>query len=63
MRKKYARTNCETNGENPRIAVAKKTRNTTSPQVLMNLPVARVNELSVLLPDQWKQLHAARIAN
>jgi hypothetical protein len=32
-------------------------------QVLMNLPAARMNKLSVWLPDQWKQLHAARIAN
>jgi transposase len=30
-------------------------------QLLMNLPAARMNELSVGLPDQWKQLHAARI--
>jgi transposase len=32
-------------------------------QLLMNLPAARMNELSVWLPDQWKQLHTARIAN
>jgi transposase len=32
-------------------------------QLLMNLPAARMNELSVWLPDQWKQFHAARIAN
>ena len=31
-------------------------------QLLMNLPAARMNELSVWLPDQWKQLHVARIA-
>src|SRR5271156_6637476 len=30
-------------------------------QLLVNLPAARMNELSVWLPDQWKQLHAARI--
>jgi len=27
----------------------------------MNLPAARINELSVWLPDQWKQLHAAQL--
>jgi len=32
-------------------------------QLLMNLPAARMNELSVWLPDQWKQLHVARIAS
>jgi transposase len=32
-------------------------------QLLMHLPAARMNELSVWLPDQWKQRHAARIAN
>ena len=32
-------------------------------QLLINLPAARMNELSVWLPDQCKQLHAARIAN
>src|SRR6202789_2444533 len=32
-------------------------------QLLMNLPTARMNELSAWLPDQWKQLHAARIAS
>src|SRR5271154_6110734 len=32
-------------------------------QLLMNLPAARMNELSVWLPDQWKQLQAARMAN
>jgi hypothetical protein len=32
-------------------------------QLLMNLPAARMNELPVWLPDQWKQLHASRIAN
>jgi len=30
-------------------------------QLLMNLPAARINELSVWLPDQWKQLHAAQL--
>jgi transposase len=29
-------------------------------QLLMNLPAARMNELSAWLPDQWKQLHAAK---
>jgi transposase len=32
-------------------------------QLLMNLPAARMNELSAWLPDQWKQLQAARSAN
>jgi transposase len=32
-------------------------------QLLMNLPAARINELSVWLPDKWKQLQAARMAN
>jgi transposase len=32
-------------------------------QLLTNLPAARTNELSVWLPDQWKQLQAARMAN
>ena len=32
-------------------------------QLLINLPAARMKELSAWLPDQWKQLHAARIAN
>jgi transposase len=32
-------------------------------QLLINLPAARLNELSAWLPDQWKQLHAARMAN
>jgi len=30
---------------------------------LINLPAARMKELSAWLPDQWKQLQAARIAN
>jgi hypothetical protein len=29
----------------------------------MNLPAARTNELYAGLPDQWKQLQAARMAN
>ena len=32
-------------------------------QLLMNLPAARISELSAWLPDQWKQLQTARIAN
>jgi hypothetical protein len=32
-------------------------------QLLMNLPATRMNELSAWLPDQWKQLQAARMAN
>jgi hypothetical protein len=32
-------------------------------QSLMTLPAARMNELSAWLPDQWKQLQAARMAN
>jgi transposase len=32
-------------------------------QLLMNLPAARTNELYAWLPDQWKQLQAARMAN
>ena len=32
-------------------------------QLLMNLPAARINELSNWLPDQWKLLHAARTAD
>ena len=32
-------------------------------QLLVNLPAARINEISAWLPDQWKQLHAARLAN
>ena len=32
-------------------------------QLLINLPAARMNELAAWLPDQWKQLQAARIAN
>ncbi|WP_035357491.1 IS66 family transposase [Edaphobacter aggregans] len=32
-------------------------------QLLVNLPAARINELSAWLPDQWKQLQAARMAN
>jgi transposase len=31
-------------------------------QLLINLPATRINELSIWLPDQWKQLHAARMA-
>jgi hypothetical protein len=31
-------------------------------QSLMTLPAARMNELSAWLPDQWKQLQAARMA-
>jgi hypothetical protein len=32
-------------------------------QLLMNLPAARMNELSAWLPYQWKQLQTARWAN
>jgi len=32
-------------------------------ELLMNLPAARMNELSDWPPDQWKQLQAAQIAN
>jgi hypothetical protein len=32
-------------------------------QLFMNLPATRINELSAWLPDQWKQLQAARMAN
>ena len=31
-------------------------------QLLMNLPQAKMNELSDWLPDQWKLRHAARMA-
>ena len=31
-------------------------------QLLINLPAARMNELAAWLPDQWKQLQAARTA-
>jgi hypothetical protein len=31
-------------------------------QLLMNLSTARINELSVWLPDQWKLDQAARLA-
>jgi transposase len=32
-------------------------------QLLINLPAARMNELTAWLPDQWKQLQFARTAN
>jgi transposase len=32
-------------------------------QLLVNLPAVHMNELPAWLPDQWKQLHAARMAN
>jgi transposase len=32
-------------------------------QLLMNLPPVHMNELPAWLPDQWNQLHAARMAN
>ena len=31
-------------------------------QLLTDLPTTRMNELSAWLPDQWKQLQAARLA-
>jgi len=30
--------------------------------LLLNLPQLRISELSAWLPDQWKLLHAARLA-
>lgn len=32
-------------------------------QLLINLPATRLSELSTWLPDQWKQLQAAKAAN
>jgi hypothetical protein len=32
-------------------------------QLLMNLPQAKMSELSDWLPDQWKLRHLARLAN
>ncbi len=38
-------------------------RMTWTPNLVDDLPAAQMNELSPWLPDQWKQLQPARMAN